>query len=516
MSRNTRTEYLIGIFLCLAGAALTCAPYLLARELTAPQLQFSGFLLNPQDGFSYLAKMRQGAGGSWLFTLPYAPDPGKGTFLFTYYLFLGHIADWVSLPLIVVLHVARGIAAALMFFVAFIFIRRNLVNPVQRWAAFSIVLVGSGLGWMGIPLGILASDMLIPESIPFLSAYTNAHFALACALLLCLILLLQKENRKWRWSLLGAAAGALLAIIQPFVLLSYAGVGIAWLIWEICLLPRDEAIQFVRAKLWPMGAALCAAAPIGVYDIYVSRSHAEISAWNAQNLTPSPPIYEFLLGLGLPLLFSLIAIGWGRVYKTSHGRLLIAWIFTQGLMVYLPFNLQRRVSLGIFFPLAVLAAQGLSKCVRNARFFPLWASLAILFMIPSNLIVVASGLTSIDREEAQLTLNADEIAAYEWMAQFDAESPLILASPRSGNRIPAYADARVLYGHPFETPDADSQEALVRNLYAEVDSIADVRDLGVNYVLYGPEERRLGSAAWLADLALVWSQGSYAIYKVDP
>ena len=52
---------------------------------------FGGFLLNPLDGNSYLAKMQQGASGSWRFTLPFTPEPGEGAYLFLFYLALGHL-----------------------------------------------------------------------------------------------------------------------------------------------------------------------------------------------------------------------------------------------------------------------------------------------------------------------------------------------------------------------------------------------------------------------------------------
>ena len=66
-------------------------PYLVAPSLTAPQSSFSGFLLNPIDGYSYLAKMRQGAAEPLEFRLPYAAEPGDGALLFVYYLVLGRV-----------------------------------------------------------------------------------------------------------------------------------------------------------------------------------------------------------------------------------------------------------------------------------------------------------------------------------------------------------------------------------------------------------------------------------------
>jgi hypothetical protein len=68
---------------------LTLLPYLWANAAAGSGHVFAGFLLNPLDGATYLAKMRQGWEGNWLFTLPFTADPGPGSFLFTYYLLLG-------------------------------------------------------------------------------------------------------------------------------------------------------------------------------------------------------------------------------------------------------------------------------------------------------------------------------------------------------------------------------------------------------------------------------------------
>ena len=58
----------------LVVVALSCAPYLYAYFAAPPGRTFGGFLINTQDGNSYLAKMRQGYDGAWLFRLPFTPE----------------------------------------------------------------------------------------------------------------------------------------------------------------------------------------------------------------------------------------------------------------------------------------------------------------------------------------------------------------------------------------------------------------------------------------------------------
>ncbi len=47
--------------------AASCLPYLVAWLATPPGHQFVGLVINPLDGNSYLAKIREGWAGSWQF-----------------------------------------------------------------------------------------------------------------------------------------------------------------------------------------------------------------------------------------------------------------------------------------------------------------------------------------------------------------------------------------------------------------------------------------------------------------
>ena len=72
-------------------------PFVIAALVGGPQRVFVGFLFNPIDGATYLAKMYEGLMGQWRFTLPYTAEPGQGAYLFLFYLFLGHLARWTGL-----------------------------------------------------------------------------------------------------------------------------------------------------------------------------------------------------------------------------------------------------------------------------------------------------------------------------------------------------------------------------------------------------------------------------------
>ena len=517
---SDRSELIRAILLSLTIAMLTLLPYLIAQQITGPGEVFSGFLLNPVDGFSYLAKMGQGEQGAWLFELPYAPEPGEGSFIFIFYLFLGHLTRLSGLSAIVIFHLVRLLAAVLLFITVFFFLKMFIMERTLRWMAYGLILVGSGFGWIAIPFNILASDLSIPESVPFLSVYANAHFPIAATLFLLLIMMTISTKAR-SLKRLGAAVicSMALALIQPFVILTLGVILSGWVLWEAWV--QFQATEGLRIPGGVFSTALglgIGAFPVLVYDFSLTKNHPAIAAWNAQNLTPSPPPIHYVFGFGGVLLLALVALIMRKIPRTKEGRLLISWVFLQALLLYSPFGLQRRLSLGLFFPLAVLAAWGLQGVISGRR-IRLAFVLVLALSLPSNLIVVGSGLAGVNAEDQALVLSEDELNAYRWLDEHASSADLVLAGPISGNRIPAYANLRVLYGHPFETPEAENQLALVEELFASQEpgsqGLKSLHVLKINYVFFGPRERELGLPEWIDELRLVSEHGEFLIYEIN-
>ena len=517
---KNRVEWISALGLCLAVAGATLAPYLLASKLDQPEI-FNGFLINPIDGFSYLAKMRQGADGSWLFRLPYAPDPGPGTFVYVYYLFLGHVASGLSLPLLTVYHAARFLASTSMFVLAFLFYKRMLLESRARWIAFLLTLFGSGLGWLAIPFGIQASDLAIPESIPFLTAYTNAHFPLAAAAILGGVLSVLGDGRLGLRILAAFVCGNILGAVLPFSVVSLLVTILIWLVWEFHSQGWRSGVaslwQNQRPRLLSTLALLTGTLPWLLYDLWLALTHPMLAAWTAQNITPSPPLLNYLLGYGLILILGVVGIATTWPPRRPEQRLMLTWVVSNGILLYTPFSLQRRLTLGLFFPLAGLAAVGFERLVRSRARLRIALVIAIVLSIPSNLIVVSAGLSGVRNGESAVVHRQDELIAYQWLGDHAPQQALVLAAPDTGNRLPVFADVRVLYGHPFETPDAEGQKAFVESIYAWEGSIEDGRrqlsNQGIDLIFYGPRERELGRPTWIEGLPRVFQSGDVEIYE---
>jgi hypothetical protein len=509
----------------LAGSAVllvaVLAPYVAAWRAQPSGFVFPGFLVNPIDGFSYLAKMRQGAAGNWTFRLPYAADPGPGAFLFLYYLLLGHITRILGAAPVAAYHAARILGAAAMLAAAVLFFRTTLAGHAARNWALGLVLFGSGLGWLGAGIGRLPIDLWVPEAIPFLSAYANAHFPLSSAAMLIAMTTLTAPVLKpgIRWA--GAAlAGVVLAVVQPFAVLPMVAVGLVWGLW-MRLRPVPVAVpEGLQRQQGLAGVAfLAASVPWLIYDAWVVGRQPALAAWNAQNLTPTPPLADVVLGYGLVLVLAVAAIAVLKPVKDSGGRLLVVWLFVGLALVFAPIGLQRRMLLGLFFPMAGLAGVTLAALAAAGRWKKGLAYLLFVFCLPSNLFVMAATLGGALAREPELVMTSSEWAAYAWIDDHVPQGSLVLAGEVTGNRLPAYSDARVRYGHPFETPDAAGELAWVDSVYASDASAEDVLNelsqRSVDYIYVGPREAALGDLAWLAALAPVYQDQDVTIYGLD-
>ena len=519
-TRIVPAEWGVVLALSVLIVAAASLPYLLAYAVP-PEHVFGGVLINPADGNSYFAKMRAGLRGEWLFTLPYTAEPGPGAFIFTYYLFLGHVARWTGLNLDAIYHAARALGGLALLLTAYAFVARFFETRRARLAVWALYALGSGLGWLAVPFGVFTADLWVAEAIPFLAVLSNAHFALATALLLWLALwtvpgLSTPSAGPGRWLLIVLATTAL-AQVLPMALLNVglllAGVFVWWVLTQR---PAPWA-GWVRA--WAPAAVFgVAALPWLIHAFTLTLQHPVLSQWNAQNQTPSPPLWDMVIAGGGLLL--LAVPGAWRAARRRHPRdmLLLLWLGLGVLALYAPFSLQRRLSVGLWMPLALLAGTGLRAAVwpRLKRAWrPLAAAGLAVALLASNALVYAAALGAVASRDPAVFLSRGQADGLAWLAAH-AGRALVAAPPAWGLWVPARSDARVLYGHPFETVDAARREAELTAFYAgQVPGPAFVEKHNVVYVL-APED----SETWAAPAGWPWpvafEQAGTVIYAPRP
>ena len=506
-------------------------PYLLAWWWGRHQgLIFAGFLHNPYDNFTYLAKMRQGYQGAWVYRLAFTAQPGPGAPIFLYYLALGHVARWLHVELLSVYHAARLLNGGLLF-AALAYATRTWF-PRRPWAqrfGLGLSLFGSGLGWVYFPMlpQEIPPDMGIPEAYPYLAVLTNPHFPLALALLVALIAWPWPGPSTWRRRSLWVLLAVLLSVVYPFgVVVVLAALALGGLpLWGWHRLRRrlspDAALvrwpgSWERAVWVALGGL-----PYPLYALWAIRQDPTLVVWNAQNVTPSPPWWQLLLAVSPALPVALYSAWeqWGRGHLPSGWQSPTwAWAVNSVALAQLPLALQRRFFVGAYPPAALSVTQELAALRPRVR--RKWALIVLALSLPATFLWMSGYGFLIFQGSPTLYLSRDEYAAFAWIRAHTPSEALFLSSHETGARLAAFTGRRVFVGHLFETPHAVAEMDFVRAQFCQhTDPAVKAQTLaarGTDYIFVGPTERELcqGSVHLPAGIREVFRQGEVVVYAL--
>jgi hypothetical protein len=206
-----------------------------------------------------------------------------------------------------------------------------------------------------------------------------------------------------------------------------------------------------------------------------------------------------LLAYGLLTLFALpgLRISWQK--GDNYALFLIAWIVVVPILVYLPFNLQRRLVFGVQLPLSILAVLGLFQlCEAKVKRWR-WSSFGLIFFSSlTNIFLLIGSLVSISSQQPPIFHPLTQLEAMRWLDQ-TAKGEVILSVYETGNVLPAYASVRAFVGHGPETVRSDEKRTQARLFFNSATADAWRRDLlekfNVRYVYYGPNEKAAGDFA---------------------
>jgi len=525
MSAEWRWVIIVGSALVL----LAFSPLLWVALHGTPGWQFMGVLHNYQDGATYISKMRLGFDGNWLVYFQDTPEPHSGAFIQVLYLLLGHLSRVLSIPQIILFHVAR-VGASLFMYVALYQLGATIWTRVRaRRIFFLVVVLGAGLGWFFGPLlqdSALPDLAGVPETFSFYSTFMNVHFPLTIA---CLALLASMFITAYRpgaeedpsidssWPM-ASLLSIILALLYPQALVPIGAalilyVGIVWL--------QDRRMP-LRLLRWLLAVVVPAIPIAAYYEITVTYNPA-MALWNRQNVTTAPTPLELVIGLGVPLIVALPGIYRAiRRFERDGDRVMLLWLACIVVAIYVPINVQRRFMVGMMIPMAYFATRAIEDVWLpriGRRWRPAVGSIFIPFIAISQLLMlflpVLPAITGYPQLAVGIFLERDYALAYSWLDARTSETDVILASPLASAWIPAWVGSRVVYGHPYETLNADVKKQQVLDWYTATNG-ADCHTLlseySVRYILYGPEEQKLGQTVCLSTLHQVAQIGSVTVY----
>jgi len=513
-------------FILWAVVALLWAnlPYLVGYAASTPENQFGGFFLYEQDGYSYLAKMRQGAQGAWEFHLPYTSEDEyqTGGFVYPFYLLLGKLAPLgLSYPLLY--HSARLLSSLLLLIVLAKFIARFVSD--RRWQVWTWWLLLFSGGW-GLLISTfvnpryVAYELIAPDAFVFSILYGTPHVILGFALFLIWIGYLLDTLRPdathlVRRVIIANLLGLLTALSREAYGPAFAGIFGAYLIALIIQRREIPWREGVLVALSCIGAGL-----YGAYLIYAFRSSPGLAAWSAQNTFTSPDLFDFLAGFAVLIVLALIGLYlfFARrhaIALSRHPSFLLAWLIAGPIMAYLPIAISRRLIVGWQIPLGIFGAYALLRLIDSR--LPLRRTLAAGVLAASalsTLLVLTGGTMFVTARKPPLFQTADQLAALDWLGRSTTDRDVVLSDWHFGNLVPIYAAARVFVGHPIETIGFKEKTALVERFFEPMTTPADRQaliDRGKITLIVAPTDRVV-----LPDRAPAFQHGNLVIYRVTP
>ena len=512
-----------------AIAALSLLPYLLAYAWAPTGHHFAGFFFTADDATTYLAKMRQGAEGSWLWNNPYTSEPHGGVFLFSFYLLFGHLTALLHLPLIAGYHLAR-ISGAVALVVAVDQLCRRLLPPELRRLGLVLVILGSGAGFLAQVLGnpsvlgsrVEALDLHLPEISGWYSILAIPHFAWATALIIAALLGLLRiaEAPTWRPVLLTSAALIALTAIHPQMV---PVIGLIWaayqaLLWAWGARPGWRALL---AQALPFVATL----PLLAYNAWILFYDPTVAEWARQWRHQAPAPLSLVVSLGLPLAMAAVGLWASWRQRDRMLALMLVWPPLVAALLYLPnaANIQRRLLDALYVPVGILAAVGFRALVRRlprGRARRLQA-LIVATCCVSSAIVLAIALRFASGAFPEAYVPNDAWNAMHWLSSHHKSNDRALSSPQSGQLLPAYAGVQVYVGHYSETLDYFGKTRNVQAVLQPGTSTTTVqsflRSNGITLVYWGPSEAvTTYEPAGQPFLRRIYQDGSIAIYRVEP
>lgn len=440
---------------------------------------------------TYLAKMKLGFDGQWEYINRYTTEAHSPSYIFLFYILLGHLArllDW-GLPL--VYHLVRIVLSILALYTLHGFLKKY-AGVGNKLTLFFLSIFISGayyLGKDGAPQYHLYSGMM---------GFAHYMLTLICLLAFFDSIISYTQEGKGGFIVKALVSLNILALVHPFMVV------LAGLVITLTVLLQGRLNRAFRA----LAVAAVGVAPAMFYFFYVFTTNAVLLGWRDQAVMEVSPVYSlFLFGLGS--LLAYLALGFflrGKISVGGDAVIFPVW-FVTALVLSLT-NLITSKLQWLFFasiPVAYLTLRFLDylddyfqfKIRVGKRSFISWV-LIIFLVIPSFNVWMLLNLQGIkmvlEKENYPDTfVSKGDRAAYRWLEGHGKREDIVLANQRLGNMIPYFNKGLVYLGHHHETLHYSKKLVFVKDFFAgrytEGEAENFLREKGIKYVVVSWEDK---------------------------
>lgn len=215
----------------------------------------------------------------------------------------------------------------------------------------------------------------------------------------------------------------------------------------------------------------------------------------------SPNFFKYFLGL-FPF-FIFLPFSFKEIVRKKKLQLLFIWLITYFVLVYLPLSFQRRLVMGIFVPLGILAGTGLSNLTHFFKKYSFHKCLVCSFVIFSVLFlsfriffILDLSIYRLKEKSFPLYLSEDFVASFDWLKNNVQSDEVIFSSYWTGNFIPRYSGKKVFLGHWAQTIFAQEKIEIVKDFFSDKLSEEEINKLfknhNIQYIFYSQLEEEIG------------------------
>lgn len=466
---------------------------------------------DPWDLNVYFSAIGWGKRGGILFQNLYDTQSSGGLPIYSLYTILGKVSSPFNLSNALTFHLTGLVTSFFLIMIIWWFIKIFLENEIEKVVAFTLILLGGGLGWLFFPKNLLP-DIGQP-GFTLASALQRPHEAVSLGLFLLSLGSFWQAIvlKNWRLLVCGSLGYFLMLFFHPYSALPLGAILFCFgVYWWLKTDSREFLKVFVSLGVWAGAYFLLAGK-----DLLANPTFSGL----ASQVQDSPSLVYAILGWGL--LFPFAVVAFFSREKSDKALFFKMWLVVQWLIIYLPFGFRRLMIRGLWIPVAILAVKGIRIVASKIKWdYYLTAGLLLFFASFSTLYVSYKRLTETP-ENRWIYLTRQEGETINYLKTHGQDEEEVLASYRIGNLIPAHTKKRVYLGHSFQTPNAEERMGEIYRFFAgkmtEVEAREFLGKAKITWVFWGPDEKAIGGLTTIPAKRLlqpVIEKEQVSLYKV--
>ncbi len=515
-------ELLVLVLISTAIMAASSLPNWMGRSLQNDQVSFRGQYFDNQDYAVDIAMMQAGMQGEWRYQMRFTTEKHNAVSIRLFYLAMGHVSRVLGLDPETAYGFFRWIFGFLALFAIYGVCRHYFKKKLLLWAAFFLIVFGSGLGWLQLlavwKFGpITPIDFWLIDAYVFFSLSLFPHFSCTIALMALGLLGFLKyiELQKWQYLLLVSVVAVLTQGVNP---IAFVVVDAAIFFASLTAFLKDRAR--LKSMALAVGLAALVQIPLLVYNLLILSHDPIWSQYTAQNITLSPSPLHYLMGFGL--FWPMVLIGAVAAIKERRpdAIALVGWLVSAFILAYLPTLIQRRFLLAVTQPLGILAIHGLEKLMewmsdKVQRRKPAVVMSVVMLVSISSIYLVYGNIQVLKTLPDSAFYPASLDPAFKWLSDNAAPADFVLAAENTSQLVAQKSGLHVYAGHEMETIHYTEKMKQVADWYQANLPEAELAASGVKWVIYGPYEKRLAPDFRPGDhLETVFTDSEVTLYQV--